>query len=72
MMIELFPPFLGGRGGRSSMQNMSIDLSTRLRGVTYSICAFIPQALLLRSIVNFKISKLAYWKTVSNDFPNDH
>jgi len=46
--------------GYIKIQPNSIDLSTRLWGITTEIVGFIPQSLILRSIVQ---SKLAYYET---------
>ena len=43
------------------IQPKTIDLGTRLWGISTEFVGFIPQSLVLRSIVlNFNISKLAY------------
>ena len=45
------------------IQPKTIDLSTRLRGINYSVCGVnSPEP---RSDVNFKISKLGYFTLVS-------
>ena len=45
------------------IQSKTIDLSMRLWGITTEFVGFIPQSLMLRSIV-LNISKLVYFKVV--------
>jgi len=49
------------------IQTKTINISTRLQGITTEFVGFIPQSLVLRSIcfrLNFNISKLGYYSFI--------